>query len=106
MAEAEIKWFVDAKSILLKTVLTDIAKEQNGYHFEPNDPSEEAIHISYTELHHKFQMANVLRDQGYKKEIEYVFTMIPELAIATLACARIEPSTRLFCWIFSLGRSH
>jgi acetyl-CoA synthetase len=27
MAEAEIKWFVDAKSTLLKTVLTDICKK-------------------------------------------------------------------------------
>jgi hypothetical protein len=35
MAEAEIKWFVDAKSTLLKTVLTDILQKgrQNGYHF-------------------------------------------------------------------------
>jgi acetyl-CoA synthetase len=30
--------------------------------FEPNDPSEEALHISYTELHQRVcKMANVLR---------------------------------------------
>jgi acetyl-CoA synthetase len=67
MAEAEIKWFVDAKSILLKTVLTDTCKgRQNGYHFEPNDPSEEAIHISYTELHQqvsKWQTSCVIKVQ-------------------------------------------
>jgi acetyl-CoA synthetase len=52
------------KSILLKTVLTDTCKKK-GIIFEPNDPSEEAIHISYTELHQQFKMANVF-DQGYK----------------------------------------
>jgi acetyl-CoA synthetase len=104
MAEAEIKWFVDAKSILLKTVLTDILQKgrQNGYHFEPNDPSEEAIHISYTELHQssKWQTSCVIKVG--KKEIVCIYLpMIPELAIATLACARIEPSTRLFFAGFS-----
>jgi acyl-coenzyme A synthetase/AMP-(fatty) acid ligase len=31
--------------------------------------------------------------------------MIPELAITTLACARMEPFTRLFCRIFRFGSS-
>ena len=60
--------------------------------FEPNDPSEAAQHITYNELYARVsKLANVLRDQGIKKEIEFVFTppMIPELVVAVLACARI-----------------
>jgi acetyl-CoA synthetase len=44
MAEAEIKWFTEAKVNITKTVLTDILLKKviNSHHFEPNDPSEEA----------------------------------------------------------------
>jgi acetyl-CoA synthetase len=42
--------------------------------FEPNDPSEEALHISYNELHQRVcKMANVFAEQGIIKEIEFVF---------------------------------
>jgi acetyl-CoA synthetase len=75
MAEANIKWFVDAKVNITKIVLTDTLpkRRQNRNHFEPNDPSEEALHISYTELHQRVcKMANVLREQGVEKEIVFV----------------------------------
>jgi acetyl-CoA synthetase len=79
------------KSILLKTVLTDILQKgrQNGYHFEPNDPSEEAIHISYTELHQSLKWQTSYVTGRKKGDRLYLLPMIPELAIATLACARI-----------------
>src|SRR3970282_853532 len=60
--------------------------------FEPNDPSEKALHITYNELHQRVcKMANVLREQGIKKgdRVCIYLPMIPELAITTLACARI-----------------
>jgi acetyl-CoA synthetase len=46
------------------------------------------------------KMANVLREQGSRKgdRVCIYLPMIPELAITTLACARIEPSILLFCW--------
>jgi acetyl-CoA synthetase len=74
MAEANIKWFVDAKVNITKIVLTDtLPKGDKTNHFEPNDPSEEALHISYTELHQRVcKMANVLREQGVEKEIVFV----------------------------------
>jgi acetyl-CoA synthetase len=91
--EANIKWFVDAKVNITKIVLTDTLpkKRQNRNHFEPNDPSEEALHISYTELHQRVcKMANVLQEQGVEGDRVCIYLpMIPELAIATLACARI-----------------
>ncbi|MCK8142814.1 acetate--CoA ligase [Flavobacterium sp. I-SCBP12n] len=95
MAEAEIKWFTEAKVNITKNCIDrHLAKkgEKTAIIFEPNDPSEEAVHISYNELHQKVcKMANVLLDQGVKKgdRVCIYLPMIPELAITTLACARI-----------------
>ncbi|SDX02013.1 acetate--CoA ligase [Flavobacterium degerlachei] len=95
MAEAEIKWFVDAKVNITKNCIDrHLAKkgDKTAIIFEPNDPSEEALHISYTELHQRVcKMANVLIEQGIQKgdRVCIYLPMIPELAIATLACARI-----------------
>jgi acyl-coenzyme A synthetase/AMP-(fatty) acid ligase len=49
-------------------------------------------------------MANVLREQGVEKgdRVCIYLPMIPELAIATLACARIEP----YILLFSLDFQH
>jgi acyl-coenzyme A synthetase/AMP-(fatty) acid ligase len=48
-------------------------------------------------------MANVLREQGVEKEIVCIYLpMIPELAIATLACARIGA----YILLFSLDFQH
>ena len=95
MAEANIKWFVDAKVNITKNCIDrHLAKkgDKTAIIFEPNDPGEEALHISYTELHQRVcKMANVLREQGVEKgdRVCIYLPMIPELAIATLACARI-----------------
>ncbi|WP_367756809.1 acetate--CoA ligase [Flavobacterium sp. WC2421] len=95
MAEAEIKWFEDAKVNITKNCIDrHLAKkgDKTAIIFEPNDPKEEALHISYTELHQRVcKMANVLRDQGIQKgdRVCIYLPMIPELAITTLACARI-----------------
>ena len=95
MAEAEIKWFEDAKVNITKNCIDrHLAKkgDKTAIIFEPNDPNEEALHISYNELHQRVcKMANVLRDQGIQKgdRVCIYLPMIPELAITTLACARI-----------------
>jgi len=95
MQEADIKWFTGAKVNIVKNCIDrHLARRGNktAIIFEPNNPAEEAIHISYNELHQKVcKMANVLRGQGIKKgdRVCIYLPMIPELAIATLACARI-----------------
>lgn len=95
MADAEVKWFVDAKVNITKNCIDrHLAKkgEKTAIIFEPNDPSEEALHISYNELYERVsKMANVLKDQGINKgdRVCIYLPMIPELAIAVLACARI-----------------
>ncbi|WP_269222917.1 acetate--CoA ligase [Flavobacterium sp. IMCC34518] len=95
MAEAEVKWFVDAKVNITKNCIDrHLAKkgEKTAIIFEPNDPNEQALHISYNELYDRVsKMANVLRDQGITKgdRVCIYLPMIPELAVAVLACARI-----------------
>lgn len=66
--------------------------EKTAIIFEPNDPNENAKHISYKELYYEVcKFANVLKQNGIKKgdAVCLYMPMIPELAIAVLACARI-----------------
>ncbi|WP_396137688.1 acetate--CoA ligase [Flavobacterium sp.] len=95
MQEANFKWFLNAKVNISKNCIDrHLAKrgDKTAIIFEPNDPSEAAQHISYNELYLRVsKMANVLRDQGIKKgdRVCIYLPMIPELAVAILACARI-----------------
>ena len=95
MAEAQVKWFTEAKVNITKNCIDRHLNKRGAKTaiiFEPNDPSEKALHISYNELHQRVcKMANVLREQDIKKgdRVCIYLPMIPELAITTLACARI-----------------
>ena len=95
MQEAQFKWFVDAKVNITKNCIDrHLAKrgDKTAIIFEPNNPEEAARHISYQQLYVEVsKMANVLRDQGIKKgdRVCIYLPMIPELAYAVLACARI-----------------
>jgi acetyl-CoA synthetase len=70
--EANIKWFVDAKVNITKIVLTDTLPKGDKPQSEPNDPSEEALHISYTELHQRVCKWRMYWEQGVEKEIVFV----------------------------------
>ena len=95
MAEAEIKWFTNAKVNIVKNCIDrHLAKkgDKTAIIFEPNDPTEQALYITYNELYERVcKMANVLKGQGIQKgdRVCIYLPMIPELAITTLACARI-----------------
>ena len=95
MQEADVKWFLNAKVNITKNCIDrHLSKRGNktAIIFEPNDPKEEAQHITYNELYDRVtKMANVLRDQGIKKgdRVCIYLPMIPELAVSVLACARI-----------------
>ncbi len=91
----EVKWFEGAKlNITVNCIdrhLTTNA-DKTAILFEPNNPEEAAEHITYKQLHKRVcQFANVLKDKGVAKgdRVCIYLPMIPELAIATLACARI-----------------
>ena len=95
MQEAQFKWFLNAKVNITKNCIDrHLAKrgDQTAIIFEANNADESAQHISYNELYVRVsKMANVLRDLGIKKgdRVCIYLPMIPDLAIAVLACARI-----------------
>lgn len=93
--EPAIKWFSGGKLNITENCL-DRHLEKRGDQIaiiaEPNDPNEKARKISYKELHTEVcRFANVLKNNGAKKgdRICIYMPMVPELAIAVLACARI-----------------
>ncbi|SDB31417.1 acetyl-coenzyme A synthetase [Flavobacteriaceae bacterium MAR_2010_188] len=91
----EIKWFQGAKLNITENCIDRhlaTRKDKTALLFEPNDPNEEAQHITYQQLYERVnQFANVLKDKGIKKgdRVCIYLPMIPELAISVLACARI-----------------
>jgi len=93
--EPAIKWFIGGKLNITENCL-DRHLEKNGDKaaiiWEPNDPKEKSIILSYSELHEQVsKFANVLKNNGVKKgdRICIYMPMVPELAISVLACARI-----------------
>ena len=65
---------------------------QNAIIFEPNDPNTPTQYISYQQLYDRVNaFAHVLQQHDIKKgdRVCLYMGMIPELAIAVLACARI-----------------
>ncbi|MFC5195864.1 acetate--CoA ligase [Bizionia hallyeonensis] len=94
-SKPEIKWFEGAELNITENCLDrHLATRANktAILFEPNNPEEPAEHITYQQLYERVnQMANVLKDQGIQKgdRVCIYVPMIPELAIAILACARI-----------------
>jgi acetyl-CoA synthetase len=95
MEEAQFAWFQGAKLNITENCIDRHLAErgnQTAILFEPNNPTEQAQHISYNELARNVgKMANVLREMGVKKgdRVCIYLPMIPELAYTVLACARI-----------------
>ncbi len=94
-SKPEIKWFEGAQLNITENCIDRHLRtrgDKTAILFEPNDPKENAEHITYTQLYERVnQFANVLKEQGIQKgdRVCIYLPMIPELAIATLACARI-----------------
>ena len=91
----KIEWFIGGQLNITENCLDrhlESKGNQTAILWEPNDPTEQAIEITYNELHNRVcSFANVLKRNGAKKgdRICLYMPMTPELAIATLACARI-----------------
>ncbi len=93
--EPSIEWFVDAKLNITENIL-DRHIYTHGDHpaiiWEPNDPAESAITITYGELYERVnEFANAMKAEGVGKgdRVIIYMPMTPEAAIALLACARI-----------------
>ncbi len=91
----DVKWFVNAKlniteNIFEKNLFT--IGDNPAIIWEPSDPGEEGRTITYRELYHEVcQFANALKAKGIEKgdRVIIYMPMIPEAAVAMLACARI-----------------
>ncbi len=93
--EPRVEWFKNAKfniteNIFERNLFTHADK--TAIIWEPSDPTEPALHITYQELYEKVcQFANVLKAHNVQKgdRVIIYLPMVPEAAIAMLACARI-----------------
>ncbi len=91
----DIRWFEDGTlNVAANCIDRHLASrgDQTAIIWEPDDPSADARHITYTELHSEVsQFANVLKGMGVGKgdRVVLYLPMIPEAAYAMLACARI-----------------
>ena len=91
----EVKWFDGAKLNITENCIDRHLRtrgNKTAIIFEPNNPDEEVLHITYKQLHKRVnRLANVLTNKGIKKgdRVCIYLPMIPELAVSVLACARI-----------------
>jgi acetyl-CoA synthetase len=93
--EPKVEWFVNGKLNITENCLDRhlaTRGDQVAFYWEPNDPKEANRKITYKELHADVcRFANVLKSKNVKKgdRVCLYMPMVPELAIAVLACARI-----------------
>lgn len=91
----EAKWFQGAQLNITENCLDrhlETRGDQTAIIWEPNEPGDAPLNITYRQLYHKVcQFANALKAQGIQKgdRVCIYLPMIPEMAIAVLACARI-----------------
>jgi acetyl-CoA synthetase len=94
-SNAKTTWFEGAKLNITENCI-DRHLEERGQQaaiiFEPNDPQKPSQTLTYQELHDRVaEFATVLTNIGIQQgdRVCIYMGMIPELAIAVLACARI-----------------
>lgn len=91
----KISWFKNAKLNITENIFErqlDNISNKTAIIWEPNNPEEDVIKISYKELYEKTcQFSNAMEANGVKKgdRVIIYMPMVPEAAIAMLSCARI-----------------
>jgi acetyl-CoA synthetase len=90
-----VKWFVGGQLNITENCLDrhlDTRGDQVAILWEPNDPDTAPVKLTYKQLHAEVcKTANALKANGIQKgdRVCFYMPMVPELAIAVLACARI-----------------
>lgn len=93
--QAEVKWFEGAELNITENCLDRhlaTQADKTAIIWEPNDPNEATLKFTFKQLHEQVcKFANTLLRLGITKgdRVCIYLPMVPELAIATLACARI-----------------
>lgn len=91
----DVQWFKGAKFNITENCLDRHLKKRGNklaLIWEPNEPRDRFLRLTYRELHERVcQFANILKRNNINKgdRVCLYMPMIPELVIATLACARI-----------------
>ncbi|MCP9767317.1 acetate--CoA ligase [Lacihabitans sp. LS3-19] len=91
----DVKWYKGGKLNITENCLDRHAANkpnQPAIIWEPNDPDEDSITLTYSVLYDRVcRFANAMKKNGIGKgdTVCIYMPMIPELAIAVLACARI-----------------
>jgi acetyl-CoA synthetase len=94
-SEPKVEWFKGGQLNITENCLdrwVEIQPNAPAIIWEANNPDEKDRTLTYKELHQQVgQFANVLKNNGARKgdRICIYMPMVPELAIAVLACARI-----------------
>ena len=90
-----VEWFVNGKLNITENMLERhlfTLDDRPAIIWEPNDPDEENRTLTYRELFQAVcQFSNVLKEQGVQKgdRVIIYMPMVPEAAVAMIACARI-----------------
>ncbi|WP_377504459.1 acetate--CoA ligase [Octadecabacter sp. R77987] len=93
--KVDINWFADGTLNVSANCVDrhlETRADQVAIIWEPDDPADEAMHITYRQLQNRVcRMANILETMGVRKgdRVVLYLPMIPEAAYAMLACARI-----------------
>lgn len=93
--DPDVKWFVDGKLNITENIFERnmfTMADRPAIIWEPNDPNEASRTLTYRELFHEVcKFSNALKAKGIKKgdRVIIYMPMVPEAAVAMLACARI-----------------
>ncbi|WP_075350058.1 acetate--CoA ligase [Algoriphagus marinus] len=93
--DPDVKWFVDGKLNITENIFERhlyTIGDRPAIIWEANDPNEVGRTLTYRELFHEVnRFANALKSKGIGKgdKVIIYMPMVPEAAIAMLACARI-----------------
>ncbi len=93
--DLHIRWYHDGElNVSVNCLDRHLAKRgnQTALIWEPDSPTEAAQHITYADLHARVcKLANALKKRGVRMgdRVTIYLPMIPEAAVAMLACARI-----------------
>ncbi|SHO62213.1 acetate--CoA ligase [Algoriphagus zhangzhouensis] len=93
--DPDVKWFVNGKLNITENIFERnmfTMADRPAIIWEPNDPNEASRTLTYKELFHEVcRFANALKAKGIEKgdRVIIYMPMVPEAAVAMLACARI-----------------
>ncbi|MEL6841470.1 MAG: acetyl-coenzyme A synthetase N-terminal domain-containing protein, partial [Pseudomonadota bacterium] len=112
LGQVSIKWFEDGVLNVSANCIDrhlETRGDQTAIIWEPDDPNDKALHITYKDLHRSVcKMANILETLGVRKgdRVVIYLPMIPEAAYAMLACARIGAIHSIVSAVITTLASH